>query len=196
MIITPCFLGPRLSVEAARLLTTNFRSFDSFPERTSSITLGLTKPLENCELEFLFNYEVFPPTILTADTEWRTDGRKKMRAGDVIVQRVFAPPVGAGLCLEFAVKVRQVFFDSSRAGFSYETLDGHAERGISEFYFASDPEGLRFFIHTFSEPGHWTSRAMASVSVLYQSWCTRQALQYVRKQFALHNLSSIATDAR
>src|SRR5260370_41349700 len=99
----------------------------------------------------------------------------------------FVPPIGGGICLEFAVRVRELFSEEDRIGFSYETLAGHPEQGISEFYFTKDDDGLRFFIHTFSQPGHWTSRAFSGLAIRYQSWCTQRALKYIREQFALHN---------
>jgi hypothetical protein len=187
MIIRPCVLGPKLSVEAARALRPNFSSFENLPEKTSSIDLREKKSLTSCDFGFLFNYEVFPPNVIRSIPEWRIDGRPAMRAGDVIVQRAFIPPIGAGICLECAVRVLNIFNEPARIGFSYQTLAGHPERGISEFYFATGPDGLRFFIHTFSEPGHWTTRAAAILARRYQSWCTQRALQYVSQQFSLHN---------
>jgi len=187
MIIRPCVLGPQLSVEAACALPPNFTSFENLPEKTSSIAVSEQKSLTSCDFRFLFNYEIFPPNVLASSPQWRIDGRPAMRTGDVIVQRAFIPPIGAGLCLECAVRVLNIFMEPARIGFSYQTLAGHPERGISEFYFTADPEGLRFCIHTFSEPGHWTTRAAAGLARRYQSWCTQRALQYVSLQFGLHN---------
>jgi len=59
-----------------------------------------------------------------------------MLAGDVIVQRPVFPPIGIGLCLQFAVRVTRIYDRPDRVGFAYETLAGHAESGLSEFYFA------------------------------------------------------------
>lgn len=186
-MITACVLGPRLSLKAACALPANFTSFNDFPEKTSSIILGVNKSLTACDLRFLFDYKIFPPNVLRSVPEWRAKGRPEMCLGDVIIQRVFVPPIGAGICLEFAVRVRELFTEANRIGFSYETLAGHPEQGISEFYFTKDDDGLRFFIHTFSQPGHWTSRAFSGLAISYQSWCTQRALKYVRQQFALHN---------
>jgi hypothetical protein len=187
MRITPYVQGPRLSLEAARALPANFTSFENFPEKTSSITLGLNKSLAGCDLRFLFDYQIFPPNVLRSVPVWRAEGRPEMRLGDVIIQRAFVPPIGGGICLEFAVRVRELFSEANRIGFSYETLAGHPEQGISEFYFTKDDDGVRFFIHTFSRPGHWTSRASSGLAIRYQSWCTQRVLECVGEQFALHN---------
>jgi hypothetical protein len=117
-MITACVLGPRLSLKAARALPANFTSFNDFPEKTSSITLGSNKSLAGCDLRFLFDYQIFPPNVLRSLPEWRAEGRPEMRLGDVIIQRAFVPPIGGGICLEFAVRVRELFSEADRIGFS------------------------------------------------------------------------------
>jgi hypothetical protein len=97
MIMRPCVFGPGHSIEAAGALRVNFTSFENFPETTSSVALGVNPALDSLNLEFLFDYEVFPPQVLTTTREWLTQGRKKMRPGDLIVQRAFLPPVGTGI---------------------------------------------------------------------------------------------------
>jgi hypothetical protein len=54
-----------------------------------------------------------------------------MRVGDIIVQRAVLPPVGFGLCAEFAVRVSALISEPSKLGFAYETLSGHLERGFA-----------------------------------------------------------------
>jgi hypothetical protein len=58
MIITACVLEPRLSLKAARALPANFTSFENFPEKTSSIILGVNKSLTACDLRFLFDFRI------------------------------------------------------------------------------------------------------------------------------------------
>ncbi len=114
-----------------------------------------------------------------------------MSVGDVIVQRPVFPPIGVGLCLQFAVRVTQMFNEPGRVGFAYETLTGHAESGISEFYFEDRAGELFFTIHTFSQPAHWTSRLVRYVfSEPYQAWCTRRALAFVQSEFRKANASN------
>ncbi len=98
------------------------------------------------------------------------------------------PPVGFGLCLEFAVRVSAMFVEQKRVGFAYETLTGHAESGLSEFFFEERDGGLYFTIHTFSQPGHWTSRLAKEMFTLpYQAWCTGRALKNVKRLFHFEN---------
>ena len=60
-----------------------------------------------------------------------------MRIGDIIVQRAVMPPIGFGICAEFAVRIWALIGEPSKLGFAYETLAGHLERGVSEFYLRS-----------------------------------------------------------
>ena len=81
-----------------------------------------------------------------------------MRKGDIIIQRIFMPPLGYGICFEFAVKVKELFLEKNKVGFSYETLKGHPESGLSEFYFEQKENKVHFTIHTLSRPSHWGAK--------------------------------------
>ena len=178
-----CIAGPAITLREAKEFAPNFADAQSLPERTSSIGLGVSGPIWNWQTSFLFDYDIFPSHIMRFEAEWTTAGRK-MKVGDIILQRAIVPPIGFGICMEFAVRVCGIFEDEKRLGFAYETLSGHAERGISEFYFEDRGGVLAFTIHTFSEPGHWTSRlAQRMVTLPYQAWCTRRALRHVRDTF-------------
>ena len=187
MKLRPCMLGPAITLSEAKEFEPNFSDARSLPERTTSIELGVAGPIRKWRTDFLFDYDVFPSSIMRFEAEWKTEGRK-MQVGDVILQRAVIPPVGFGICIEFAVRICSVIEEDKRLGFAYETLSGHVERGISEFYF-EDRDGLvAFTIHTHSEPGHWTSRVAKKVVTLpYQAWCTRRALEYVRDRFHQNN---------
>jgi uncharacterized protein (UPF0548 family) len=176
----------------ARTLVPNFSDASSLPEKTSSIALNVPGPISQWHTDSLFDYDVFPSTIIRYQAEWRTEGRK-MRVGDLILQRAMVPPLlGFGLCLEFAVRISRLIEEEKRLGFAYETLTGHAERGISEFYFEECDGSLHFTIHTHSEPGHWTSRLGKHIATLpYQAWCTRRALNHVKTRFHQSNASHI-----
>jgi uncharacterized protein (UPF0548 family) len=187
MKLRPCAIGPSLSMIEAKALARNFVDERALPEKTTSIALGVPGPISRWRTDFIFDYAIFPSSILRFDAEWRTEERK-MAVGDVIVQRAVIPPVGFGLCLEFAVRVSAMFVDRSRIGFAYETLTGHAESGVSEFFFEERDDGLVFTIHTFSQPGHWTSRVAKEIFTLpYQAWCTSRALRNVKRRFQLEN---------
>jgi uncharacterized protein (UPF0548 family) len=106
-----------------------------------------------------------------------------MREGDTIVQQVHLPPIRAfSQKLIFGVRIKEIIDRSDEAGFSYETLEGHVEKGISTFTVGHAGSGLLFRIHTLSAPGNPLSRLLGPVfSVPYQAYCTRQALRNVRK---------------
>jgi uncharacterized protein (UPF0548 family) len=182
MKLRPCIAGPAITLRDAKGFSPNFSDATSLPERTSSIDLGVPGPICNWRTDFLFDYDIFPSHIMRFEAEWKTAGRK-MQVGDIILQRAVVPPIGFGVCMEFAVRISSIIQEEKRLGFAYETLCGHAERGVSEFYF-EDRGTLAFTIHTFSEPGHWTSRLAKNVVTLpYQAWCTRRALKHVREKF-------------
>jgi uncharacterized protein (UPF0548 family) len=191
MKLRPCALGPSLSLEEAKMLSRNFIDERSLPERSASIALGVSGPIERWITGFIFDYAIFPTRIMRFDAEW-VRGARKMAVGDVILQRAVVPPIGFGFCLEFAVRISALISEPRRLGFAYETLSGHAEKGVSEFYFEERAGALFFTIHTFSSPGHWSSRiASQMVTIPYQAWCTRRALQYVKDRFASENKSGV-----
>ena len=187
MKLRPCILGPSITLDEAKTFTRNFSDARTLPERTTSIDLGVAGPISNWRTDFLFDYDIFPSSIMRFEAEWKTEGRQ-MRVGDVILQRAVVPPIGVGFCMEFAVRICSIIEEGGCLGFEYETLSGHAERGVSKFYFEDKGGSLAFTIRTHSEPGHWTSRiAKRVVTLPYQAWCTRRALKHVRDRFHQHN---------
>src|ERR1043165_6145627 len=182
MKLLPCALGPALTVEEALTLSSNFSSVATLPEKTSEIALGRSGPLSSYRTDFLFAYDIFPRFLMRTEPQWIREGRE-MRIGDIIVQRAVLPPIGFGLCVEFAVRISALIRGPIRLGFAYETLAGHLERGLSEFYFEERADALFFVIHTYSEPAHWLSRLGRPFSLGYQKWCTQQALKHVKRRF-------------
>lgn len=119
--------------------------------------------------------------------EWQKDGRK-IKSGDIILQRAIFPPFGFGVCIEFAVRVTRLIDEELKLGFAYETLSGHVERGISEFYFEEKEGRVYFTIHTFSEPANKFMRFTKQIFTLpYQRWCTQRALMHVKRKFIVTN---------
>ncbi|MDF3056650.1 MAG: hypothetical protein K0R17_865 [Rariglobus sp.] len=196
MKIRPCSLGSGMDFVQAGALVRNFTDAQVFPEHTTSVALNVAGPIKQWRMEFLFGYAIFPPNIMRFDAEWTNAGRK-MAVGDVIIQRTMMPPVGFGVCIEFAVRVCALFDDEKRLGFAYETLSGHPESGVSEFYFEEREGDVFFTIHTRSQPSHWTARFASCVFTLpYQAWCTRRAAAQVRTRFHQENAASIAAQAQ
>src|SRR5262249_53704191 len=182
MKLLPCALGPALTVDEALGPSANFSSVATLPEKTSEIALGYSGPITSYHTDFLFAYDIFPRFLMRAEPQWIREGRE-MCVEDIIVQRAVLPPIGFGLCAEFAVRVSTLIRESSKLGFAYETLAGHLERGVSEFYFEERAGTLFFVIHTHSESAHWLSRIGRPFSLLYQKWCTQRALKHVKKRF-------------
>ncbi len=119
---------------------------------------------------------------MRAEPQWIRE-RRGMRVGDIIVQRAVLPPIGFGLCAEFAVRISALIREPRKLGFAYETLAGHVESGVSEFYFEERGGALLFVIHTYSEPAHWLARLGRPFSLAYQKWCTHEALKHVKACF-------------
>ncbi len=151
MKLVPCALGPSLTLEEAQTLTSNFLSPATLPEKTSEIALGYFGSLSSCRVDFVFSYDIFPRFLMRAEPQWIRESRT-MGVGDIIVQRAVLPPIGFGLCAEFAVRISAPISEASKLGFAYETLAGHLERGVSEFYF-EERAGEVFFCHPYSFRG-------------------------------------------
>ena len=107
-----------------------------------------------------------------------------MKAGDTIVQQVFIPPTKiVSQKLIFGVRIKEIIDEKSRKGFSYETLEGHVEKGISTFTVEEEQGRIVFKIKTFSGAGNLLSKLMGPFfSVPYQAFCTNKALENCKKQ--------------
>ncbi len=152
-------------------------------EQTSTVPINSSKDLRTLAVT-LFDYNIFPPNIMSHLCEWSHEGRP-IKPGDTIVQQVFIPPIKAfSQKIIFGVRIRDVINEDSRVGFGYETLIGHVEKGISTFTIerAGDSETI-FRIHTFSAPATFLTRLLGPVfSRPYQTYCTHQALAHVKAQ--------------
>ncbi len=151
-------------------------------EKETSTPVNLGKPFSEIDTGFLFNYQIFPPHIMSSYTQWQAENRK-MQVGDTIVQQVYLPPYKKlSQKIIFGVRISELIITPERIGFSYETLQEHVEKGVSTFTLEQTKNGqIIFNIHTFSQPGNWLTRLVAPVfSIPYQTYCTRQALKHVK----------------
>jgi len=107
-----------------------------------------------------------------------------MRIGDTILQQAYIPPVKpVAQKIVFAVRINDIINTDNIKAFSYETVTGHVEKGVSRFILEQHASGITFSIHTFSTPGNILSRLLGPVfSIPYQAYCTRAALQHVKQQ--------------
>jgi hypothetical protein len=152
-------------------------------EKSASIPVNLPSPEMGASL--LLDYRIFPPSIMSYLTQWSSENRE-MQPGDVIVQQICLPPFPRfSLKIVTGVRIREIIRETQRIGFSYETLEGHAERGISTFTIEKGKDGMLFRIHTFSEaPGAFARLMAPFFASPYQDYCTRKALQNVQQQLA------------
>jgi len=153
-------------------------------EKTTIISIDTTKDLPELNTDFLFSYKIFPNRIMTFFTQWAFEGRQ-MQIGDTIVQQAFIPPFRKfSQKIIFGVRINDLINEPTRIGFSYETLKGHAEKGVSIFTIEkTDKQNTIFKIHTFSKPGSLWARIVGPIfSVPYQTYCTRRGLSNVKRQ--------------
>lgn len=175
---------PRLKQQLEELKSVNVMSYDPslLKEKVTEIKLNTALSLNELNLDFFFDYHIFPSNILRFKTQWRSENRG-MKIGDTIVQQAYMPPTRLGsIKLIFGVRINTIINEPSRKGFSYETLEGHVEKGISTFTLEETAEGLFFKIHTHSVPGNFLSRLTAFFSIPYQRYCTKRALENVKRQ--------------
>ncbi len=156
---------------------------DKLTEKITEIEINTNKSLSDLNLDFFFDYNIFPSKILIFKSQW-SDENREMKVGDTIVQQIFIPPVQSfSQKIIFGVRIKEIINDDQRKGFSYETLEGHVEKGISTFIFEEINQKIKFRIHTFSILGNILTKILGSIfTIPYQTYCTRQALKNVKRQ--------------
>lgn len=152
-------------------------------EKVSTIDIKTEKTLDEVNLDFLFDYKIFPPKIMTFMTQWGQE-KRRMRIGDTILQQAFIPPTEMfSQKIVFGVRINSIIDETDRKGFSYQTIEGHVEKGESIFTIEKSASGLIFMIRTFSEPGNLLTKLVGPVfTVPYQTYCTQTALEHVKRQ--------------
>ncbi|MFT4152905.1 DUF1990 family protein [Parafilimonas sp.] len=153
-------------------------------EKTTIIKIDTPKKLQELDSNFLFDYKIFPNNIMTFLTQWTTEQRQ-MQIGDTIVQQAYIPPFRQfSQKIIFGVRINNIINEPTKIGFSYETLKGHVEKGISIFTI-ENTDNLKtiFKVHTFSTPGNLLTKLVGPIfSVPYQTFCTKQGLLNVKRQ--------------
>jgi len=156
---------------------------DKLTEKITEMEINTTKSLNDLNLDFFFDYNIFPSKILIFKTQWKDENRE-MKIGDTIVQQTFLPPIQFfSQKIVFGVRIKEIINENRRKGFSYETLEGHVEKGISTFTIEEINQKIKFRIHTFSSAGNLLSKLLSAIfTVRYQTYCTKQALKNVKQQ--------------
>ena len=157
-------------------------------EKTTVIEINTNKQLDQLNLDFLFDYQIFPENIMSFKNQW-TDENKKMKVGDTIAQQVYLPPIKMfSQKIIFGVRINEVIDQLDKKGFSYETLEGHVEKGVSTFTVEQVDSKLVFKIQTYSTPGNILTKLVGPFfSVPYQKFCTNGALKNVKQQIEQQN---------
>ena len=167
------------------LMTRPIMMFDKtkLKVKTSTIDIKTDRTWAQLSVDFLFDYKIFPSNIMTFKSQWRQEERK-MKIGDTILQQVFIPPIRTySQKIIFGVRIDSVIDETNRKGFSYVTIDGHVEKGESTFTIEKNDRGLIFNIKTFSEPGNFLTKLVGPIfTIPYQTYCTRAALENVKRQ--------------
>lgn len=152
-------------------------------EKTSTIDIKTVKKIEQINLDFLFDYQIFPDKIMTFKTQW-TDENRKIKVGDTIAQQVYIPPIKTfSQKIIFGVRINEIIDQEDKKGFSYETLDGHVEKGVSTFTVEQLDNKLVFKVQTYSTPGNILTKILGPIfSVPYQTFCTKTALKNIKRK--------------
>jgi hypothetical protein len=168
-----------------------------FPKRVTIRNIPLVDSvadLQVCNVAFLFNYDIFPASILHFAAEWQTNERT-MRKGDVIVQQAALPPLRLSVKCIFAVRILAIERSAQRMSFQYGTLQGHPESGVSEFALTLIEHNLSVSIQTLSQPGLRLSRIVEPFFTLpYQQYCTNRALEHMVAAFIRANSAIVSPD--
>lgn len=176
-----------LKAHLARLKDSKVMRFDKsrLLEKTSVIDLETEKNLDQLDLDFFFNYKIFAENILVFKSQWEDESRK-MKEGDTIVQQVYIPPTKKlSQKIIFGVRINKITDLPDIKGFSYETLEGHVEKGESAFFIQQQNGKLIFKIQTYSAPGNLLTKLLGRIfTIPYQTFCTRKALENVKNQIA------------
>lgn len=181
---------PKFNEHIEFLKTRKVMSYElkNLKEKITSIDLESKQKITNLNLDFLFNYQIFPDFIMSYLTQWESENRK-MQVGDTILQQVYLPPIKKfSQKVIFGVRICKIIDKENIKGFSYETLEGHVEKGISTFTIEIFEDKLIFKINTFSSPGNFLTRLLGPIiSVPYQTYCTKCALKNVKRNIQNFN---------
>lgn len=152
-------------------------------EKVTIIDINKTTKIDQLNLDFFFDYRIFPDNIMTYKSQWMEESRK-MSVGDTIVQQVYIPPINIfSQKLIFGVRIKEIIDQRDKKGFSYETLEGHVEKGISTFTIEQIDLRVIFKIQTYSISGNFVAKLLGPIfSVPYQTFCTKAALKNVKRQ--------------
>ncbi|MCB0476686.1 MAG: DUF1990 family protein [Crocinitomicaceae bacterium] len=153
-------------------------------EVVSEIKLDQVENFDQLNFSLLFDYKIFPKNIMEGFGQWQEENRS-MQEGDILVQQIFIPPNPKwSQKIITGVRISEIIDKADCKGFSYETLEGHVEKGISTFTIERKDEGIFFKIHTYSSPGNFLSKLVGPIfSKHYQNYSTKKALEHFKQLY-------------
>ena len=86
------------------------------------------------------------------------------------------------------VRVKGIFKQDDLTGFSYETLKGHIEKGVSSFQVSKTNGSINFTVHTYSKAYNILLDLLSPLfSSPYKDYCNSKALQRMTQLFKKEN---------
>lgn len=157
-------------------------------KKNTFISIPCEKELQDLSFNFIFNYNIFPSNILNFCTEWQ-NSNNNMQCGDTIVQQIYFPPFKSfSQKIIVGVRIKEIFKSNNLVGFSYETIEGHIEKGISTFKISKLNDNIIFSISTYSKANNFILDLMSPFfSSPYQNYCTKKALKNMVQEFQKEN---------
>ena len=117
----------------------------------------------------LFAYAFYPASLVTAP-------------GPVVADMILRQKIRVGpLRFDGPVRVIEWWDEPTRAGYRYEALPGHVERGAAEFELSMVGDEVRFRIESRSEQAHWLARLGAPVARRVQRHAYAKAFEKMRE---------------
>lgn len=105
------------------------------------------------------------------------DGFLPLPAPSIGLEARLISRVAGVVPLSAPLRVIAADFDSARhAGYAYETLPGHPERGRESFYVTREEDSVEFTVTAFSQPALWYSRLGGPVTRIIQNRYTNKYL--------------------
>lgn len=118
----------------------------------------------------------------TADTTTEAeDDFVPLPAPSVGLEARLVSRIAGVIPLSAPIRVVAVDFDSAaHAGYAYETLPGHPERGREAFYVTREEDSVEFTVMAYSQPALWYSRLGGPVTRMLQNRYTNKYLLAMR----------------
>jgi len=139
------------------------------------------KRLYNWASEEILHYRVFPTSRMRAFVD---SPNSKVSRGVTVFQGIYIWPFR----IRMADRILDVFEgedeDQKWSGFTYGTIQGHAELGIETFRITWDKKTSKvlYSMEAWSEPGHWLIRLLEPWARAVQKKAGREAMNFMESK--------------